>query len=457
MKWGRRILAVILIIGMCLSMGVAAFAEEVWTEELTPEQEEAKKELERLYELPIQTNELTGWPEGPGTYGEAAIVMEVGTGAILYAKNIDAHYYPASITKILTTLVALENGKLDDKVTFSADSLSFLEWDDAAIGMKEGNVITLEQALYAVLLASANEVSYAVGESVGKNAGHDYSWFIEQMNTRCRELGGMNSHFVNPHGLHNDDHYTCARDMALISRELFKFPEAFTIMQSMQYEIKKSKTTEEHVFQQNHKMFYMDNPYYWEYVIGGKTGFTDQAHNTLITMTDNGDMQLVCVVLKTEGVNVYSDTRALCDYVYNNFKKVEVKNLEKFEEIDKILEQEGSGYVVLPEGVGFEKLDLEIIPDTESDGEADLVYSYEGNPVGIARAGLNSSYMEEEETEPEKKPEVKDSSKEKEEKKEEKSVKDKIMLAAAVGTLILLVIILIEYIIMSKRARKRKR
>ena len=252
MRWKNKILAVFFIIILCLSMGVSATAEEVWTETLTPEQEEIQKNLERLYELPIQSNELPGWPEGPGTYGEAAIVMEVGTGAILYAKNIDAHYYPASITKILTTLVALENGKLDDKVTFSADSLSFLEWGDAAIGMKEGDIISLEQALNAVLLASANEVSYAVGENIGKNAGYDYNWFISQMNTRCQELGGMNSHFVNPHGLHDDDHYTCARDMALISRELFKYPEAFEIMQAMQYEIKKSKTTESHVFQLNH-------------------------------------------------------------------------------------------------------------------------------------------------------------------------------------------------------------
>ena len=454
MRWKNKILAVFFIIILCLSMGVSAAAEEVWTETLTPEQEEIQKNLERLYELPIQSNELPGWPEGPGTYGEAAIVMEVGTGAILYAKNIDAHYYPASITKILTTLVALENGKLDDKVTFSADSLSFLEWGDAAIGMKEGDIISLEQALNAVLLASANEVSYAVGENIGKNAGYDYNWFISQMNTRCQELGGMNSHFVNPHGLHDDDHYTCARDMALISRELFKYPEAFEIMQAMQYEIKKSKTTESHVFQQNHKMFYMDNPYYWEYVIGGKTGFTDQAHNTLITMTDNGEMQLVCVVLKTEGVNVYSDTRNLCDYVYNNFKKTEVQDLEKSENIEKIIAQEESGYVVLPENIEFEKLDMEIIPDIETKGEAALMYSYEGNPIGMARAELSKSYMKDKGIKTEKKEEKKVSSKE---KKEDKSVKDKIILAIACFVLILLIFILIEYIIINKRARKKHR
>ena len=148
MKYGIRALAAFLVLLLLLSMGMTAGAAE--TQELTPEEQAEEEEKQRVYALPVQTSELAGWPEGPGTYGEAAIVMEVGTGAILYAKNIDAHYYPASITKILTTLVALENGSLSDPVSFSADSISFLQWGDAQIGMKEGNIINLEQALYAV-------------------------------------------------------------------------------------------------------------------------------------------------------------------------------------------------------------------------------------------------------------------------------------------------------------------
>ena len=177
--------------------------------------------------MEVQSNGWEAWPAGPGTYGEAAIVMEVGTGTILYAKNIDAHHYPASITKLVTTLAALKNGNLQDPVTFSHNSVSFLKWDEASIGMKEGNQLTLEQALYATLLASANEAAYAVGESVGVNAGHDYNWFIQQMNEICRELGGTNSNFVNTNGLHDPNHYTCARDMALIGRELFSVSGLF--------------------------------------------------------------------------------------------------------------------------------------------------------------------------------------------------------------------------------------
>ena len=109
----------------------------------------------------------------------------------------------------------------------------FLEPGDSSIGLKKGNEITLEQALYATLLASANEAAYAVGENVGKNAGHDYAWFLEQMNERCRELGGTNSNFANTNGLPDPDHYTCARDMALIGSEMFKYPEFFKIVQTI--------------------------------------------------------------------------------------------------------------------------------------------------------------------------------------------------------------------------------
>ncbi len=478
MRQGRRIVAAFLAALLCLSAAIPvmpAAAEELdQTEELTREEKKERKRLKKLYKLPIQTNELTGWPKGPGTYGEAAILMEVETGAILYAKNIDAHYYPASITKILTTLVALENGQMEDKVTFSDDSLSFLEPGDAYIGMKVGNVISLEQALYAVLLASANEVSYAVSESVGKNKGYDYDWFINQMNVRCQELGGKNSHFVNANGLHDDNHYTCARDMALIARELFKYPKAFEIMQTLQYKIKKSKTTEKHIFQQNHKMLYEDNDFYYEYVIGGKTGFTDQAHNTLVTMIDNGEMKLVCVLMKSEGVNVYTDTKALCEYAFSNFKKVPVSSSETSgtsEDITEILPQEEGGFVVLPEGVDFEKLDREIVPDEGTEGEAELSYTYEGNYVGGARARLSADYGKKEEPEPEPEKEISGGEKKSIDARtvDENSGEDeisgalkkigtkKIALAAAVIVLIALIFALLEYILLMRKKKHRRR
>ena len=404
MKYAKRLMVAFLIIVMCFSTVMVAYAEpgddktnsSSNSEELTPEEQE-KKIQEEVYKMPIQSNEWTNWPQGPGTYGEAAIVMEVGTGAILYAKNIDEHEYPASITKVLTALVALENGQLSDTVTFSHDCVAFMQPGDSSVGLKEGNVITLEQALYATLLASANEAAYAVGENVGKNAGYDYNWFVEQMNRRCQELGGMNSNFVNTNGLHDPDHYTCARDMALIGREMFKHSEFFEIVQTLNYKIPESETTEEHVFQQKHKMLIPGTSNYYEYAIGGKTGYTSDALSTLITMADNGNMQLVCVVLRTHGVNIYPDTRNLFEYAFKNFSKVRVSEHEKSDKISEIIEDDNSGYVVLPQGVEFEDLEMQMVADDApaSSGETTLEYTYEGNVVGTARAKLSKEYLEE--------------------------------------------------------------
>lgn len=504
MKQVKRILAAAFMLLLLPGAGMTALATDPAqdaalegsdnTEAELSEEEKLQQELDAVYAIPVQSNETEGWPQGPGTYGEAAIVMEVDTGAVLYAKNIDEHFFPASITKLLTTLVALENGQLTDPVTFSHDCVSFLKPDEASIGMKEGNQISLEQALYATLLASANEVAYAVGENVGKNAGYDYNWFVERMNMRCQELGGENSNFINTSGLHDSEHYTCARDMALIGRELFKHPEFFTMAQTYQYTIPASETTEEHIFQQHHKMLVQGDPNYYEFAIGGKTGYTSDALSTLVTMADNGSMKLVCVVLKTHGVNIYPDTKNLLDYAFANFSRVPVAEYEASEDIEEVLSVQGadmgngdaeteagtdpataaegitedeagaeneggtegvpeaetdpqtvpaedgadnmsateqaeagadsmpaagqaetgasdalsmdqaatdtglesaySGYVILPNGVEFNDLELEIIPDSDVSTEGTLEYRYAGTLMGSARAVLSQSYLE---------------------------------------------------------------
>lgn len=453
-----QILAVITMLTiLCMNIEITALATEPSAEnvqeELT-EAEIAEKEAENAaYEMTVESNDWANWPLGPGTYGEAAIIMEAGTGAILYEKNIDSQQYPASITKVLTALVALENGQLMDTVTFSHDSVAFLQPGDSSVGLKEGNQISLEQGLYATLLASANEAAYAVGESVGINAGYDYHWFLEQMNTRCRELGGENSNFVNTNGLHDSNHYTCARDMALIGREIFKHPEFFTIVQTQEYTIPASETTEEHVFQQKHKMLRPDNSNYYEYAVGGKTGYTSDALSTLITMADNGDMKLICVVLRTHGNNMYQDTRNLFDYVYSNFHKIVIADYEDSEDVEEIVADENSGYVVLPDGIAFEDLEMTIIPDDGIGRDATLEYRYEDNLLGMARATVSQTYIDKhsaqvKSVEKDNETDIKDSDTEK--------IK-KIILICACVLLIILIAAFINLLIRRKRrCRKRK-
>lgn len=411
MRIRRRGLALLLVLALCSGVETPVLAanssqsaqktngvnskknKKKEKKELTWE-EIQERELKRVYKMKIQSNKIKGWPKGPRTYGESGIVMDAGTGAILYAKNIDRHEYPASITKVLTALLALENGKLSDEVYFSNDCVSFIQPGDSTIGLRKGDKITLEQTLYATLLASANEAAYAVGENVGKNAGHDYNWFIDQMNEKCKELGGNNSHFANTNGLHDPNHYTCARDMALIGRELFKYPEFFKIVQTLNYKIPKSKTVQKHEFYQKHRMLWPGSADYYKYAVGGKTGYTSDALATLITMAKKGDTKLVCVVMRTHGRNIFHDTRNLFNYAYKNFKRTPVAGNETSKDIGEIIEDENSGYVMLPKGVKFSDLKMKMEVDRSKPSEATLNYTYRGHLVGNAKAKLSQSYLD---------------------------------------------------------------
>ena len=160
--------------------------------------------VEYTYDIIPDTNKIKGWPKGPLINSESAILMDMDTKEILYAKNPYKEQYPASITKLLTVLVALDYAKPDDKVEISQASIDFLKPGDAHIAMQPGEIISMEDALYAVLFASANEVSYAVAENVGKkylNGG--YNEFIQKMNEKSKEIGCKNSHWVNANGLHD--------------------------------------------------------------------------------------------------------------------------------------------------------------------------------------------------------------------------------------------------------------
>ncbi len=357
------------------------------------EKEAREKALKEAYELPVQTNEIKNWPEGTGTYGDSAIVMDADSGAILYAKNIDKKEYPASITKVLTALLAFQYGNMEDTVTISDHALSCLGSGYTSIGLKAGDKISMEQALYATLLASANEAACAVGETVAAEHDQDYDWFIRQMNTTCKNLGGTNSNFTNTNGVYDENHYTCARDMALIGKALFDYPEFFTICQTEQYAIPASDTVEEHIFQQKHHMLIKDNKDYYEYAIAGKTGYTTEAENTLITLADNGERRLVCVVMRTYGGHTYSDTRALLEYGFQNFRNVDIAENEKKDTYDAL---EHGAFVVLPEKVDFDKLKCKVEIHEGSKREGTATYYYKDNPVGSCEVTVAKDYKQKE-------------------------------------------------------------
>lgn len=347
-------------------------------------------ELDSVYNQSVQSNEIEGWAKGPQIYSESGIVMDIDSGAILYAKNIDDQHYPASITKILTALVALENTQMTDTVSVKQEDISFLEYGDSHIGLKPGEEISMEDAMYGMLLASGNEVSHAIASST--EGGYDN--FLKMMNDKAKELGCTNSNFMNTHGLHDPEHYTSARDMALISAEVFKYEEFRKITATRQHTIPETNITNEtRTFQQNHKMLFSGRREYYEYCVGGKTGYTDQSLNTLVTFATKDDVNLVAVVLRTHGgnVNSYGATRAMLDYAFDNFSKVPVaKNMVQAEGLESV---DSDAYVMLPEGITFSDLTGVVTEPTElGDKTGYVTYYYKDLIVGKVRTTITDEY-----------------------------------------------------------------
>ncbi len=259
----------------------------------------------------------------PAVVAESAILMDVSTGVTLYEKNIHTREYPASITKILTCLLAKENSELTDIVTFSHEAIYGIE-RGSNIGIDEGEQLSMKDCLYAAMLESANEVSAGMGEYVGGSKED----FARMMNDKVRELGGTDSNFVNANGLPDDNHYTSAYDMALVGRAFFQDELLSEISGTVIHHISATATQKDDIDLRNHhKMLpgcQMGNLHPYEYTVGGKTGYTVAAGNTLVTCAEKDGHRLVCVVLKDKTPNHYLDSIALFDYGFACYETPEI-------------------------------------------------------------------------------------------------------------------------------------
>ncbi|MCI8727566.1 MAG: D-alanyl-D-alanine carboxypeptidase [Hungatella sp.] len=245
----------------------------------------------------------------PDIKAEGAVVINAENGQILYGKNERNQFYPASITKLMTALLVLERCGLNDTVTFSQTATTNLESGAVTLNLTEGDRLTVSQCLYALLLKSANEVANGLAEHVsGSVAG-----FADLMNQKAAALGCTGTHFANPSGLNDNNHYTTPYDMALIARAAFQNQTLCAINTTLSYELPATKKSEARTITMGHKMMYGTDSRYYEGIIGGKTGYTSKAGNTLVTGVEKNGVRLIAVVMKSSSTH-YEDTRALLDY-----------------------------------------------------------------------------------------------------------------------------------------------
>ena len=254
------------------------------------------------------------WPEPQEVSAEGAILIDADTGAILYQKNMNEHLYPASITKMMTVLLAAEKLDPTDTVTMSEEAVHSVPADGSNIGLDVGETITVEQALYGIMVGSANEAAAAIAE---KTAG-SVAAFADLMNEKAKELGCTGTHFVNANGLHDKDHYTTPHDMALIARAFFDNPLCLRIGNTPSYHFSATATQpDDFTIRNKHALITEETP--CEGVIGGKTGYHQYAGETLVTGCERGGIRLICVVMKEESPNQFTDSAALLNWGYANF------------------------------------------------------------------------------------------------------------------------------------------
>lgn len=247
--------------------------------------------------------------EAPEIQSAGAVLMDASTGNLLYSKNADTKYYPASITKLMTALLVAEKADLSDTVTFSKTATTNLESGAVTLGLVEGDTLTVEQCMYGLLLKSANEVANGLAEHVSGSI----SDFAALMNARAKELGCTGTNFVNPNGLNNSNHYTTPHDMALIARAAFQNQTVQKVASTLTYQIPATKNASARTITLGHKMLNSSDSRYYSGVIGGKTGFTSLAGNTLVTCAERNGVRLIAVIMKSNSTH-YSDTKALLDY-----------------------------------------------------------------------------------------------------------------------------------------------
>lgn len=370
MKKNKKFTAALLALG--LSVTSLPFPLPVTATEETTQTTEAAQPAETT-DAPasvIVTNEIAGWPQAADITSTAAVVMETSTNTLLFSKNADQPLYPASAVKIMTCLVALENSSLDEQVTMTATGVSGVTDGGVSISSQLDEVFTMEQCLYAIMVASANDIALQVAEHVGGSV----ETFVEIMNTRAQELGCTNTVFTNPTGLPDESQHITAHDMALIMETAMNNDTFRTIAATASYTIPATNVSGgDRVLTNSFTMINSASDGYYDACIGGKEGYTQASGSTLVCEASKNGMTLICVVLNGASGVTDDEAIALLNYSFDNFAPLTLPD-EDFNRIS-------GGTVISPVGTTADGLTTE---DTSADGQITRQYYFGGAPVGTA-------------------------------------------------------------------------
>ncbi|EEG77951.1 D-alanyl-D-alanine carboxypeptidase family protein [Dethiobacter alkaliphilus] len=259
--------------------------------------------------------ETTAFPE---LNSQAAVLIDAQTGQVLFEKNMHQVLYPASITKIMTGIIALEEGNLDDTITMSREAVFSIGRNTSHVALDVDEELTLEQALYALAIESGNDAANGIAEHISG----DVESFAQLMNKRAAEYGAKNTNFTNAHGLPDSDHYTTAYDMALILKQAVKNPAFREIFSARNYEMPPTnKQPESRHFRNRNSL--LSGRYEDAEILASKTGWTTLAGHTLVTAARQENRELIAVVLNSQDRRSrYDDTIKLLDYGFNQFSEV---------------------------------------------------------------------------------------------------------------------------------------
>jgi serine-type D-ala-D-ala carboxypeptidase len=256
------------------------------------------------------------------TYCPSCILIEANTGKILYEKNSNDVRFPASTTKIMTAILTVENCNLDDVATVSHNAVYSIPYDYTHASLKEGEELTIEQLLYALMIPSANDAAIVLAEHISGSVEE----FAKLMNKRAEELGCKNTHFVNPNGIHSKDHTSTSYDLALMGKFAMQNSIIRKIVSTTQFTLpatnKYSKT--DRIFNNSNDLLNTYSKYYYEGTTGVKTGYTGEAGNCIIASAKKNNLEVILVVLGGESTNTglsqrYLDCKTLFDYAFNNY------------------------------------------------------------------------------------------------------------------------------------------